>query len=132
MNLENKNDNIECSINDALPFFIKNKFSLFIYDIYLNLLYKYEPESKSHYALYLISRGNHLYEINNNIKTLSHTVKHNIEELEAIKSLKVSNTYNIFKNDENEYKIYLIDSIDDITRIIKEINRNKEKKKKLN
>ena len=104
MNLENKNDNIECSINEALPFFIKNKFSLFIYDIYLNLLYKYEPESKSHYALYLISRGNHLYEINNNIKTLSHTVKHNIEELEAIKSLKVSNTYNIFKNDENEYK----------------------------
>ena len=67
-------DNISCSITQALPFFKKYNISLFVYDPYLNLLYKCKPE-KSHHSLYLLAKDSHLYQMNLNIKSLQQKVE---------------------------------------------------------
>jgi hypothetical protein len=101
-----------------------------VYDPYLNLLYKFKPES-NHHSLYLLAKDSHLYQMNLNIKSLQQKVEHNQAELENIESIKVSNKYNIIKNDEeNEYKIHLINTFDDITTIMKTYKQNEEKDKK--
>ena len=59
LKLENKPDNIECSIAQAKPFFEKYDTNLYVYDVYLNLIYKYQTQKESYYSLYLIAKGNH-------------------------------------------------------------------------
>jgi len=133
LKLQNKPTDIECSINEVLPFFEKYGLGFFIYDIYLNLLYKYEPEVKSskYQTLRLIAKDNHLFEINDNVKSLQQIIVYNEEEVREIDSLEVSSKYSISKDDddnqEDEYKIHKINKLEDITEIIKQYI-NKEKK----
>ena len=133
LDLQNKPTDIECSINEVLPFFEKYGLGFFIYDIYLNLLYKYEPEVKSskYQTLRLIAKDNHLFEINDNVKSLQQIVVYNEEEVREINSLEVSGKYRISKDDdantEDEFKIHKIKNLEDITEIIKQYI-NKEKK----
>jgi hypothetical protein len=95
-----------------------------VYDVYLNLIYKYQIEKESHYSLYLIAKGDHLYQMNNNIKSKQQVIKHNPDELEQIMNIKVSSSYNIIKSDEEEYQIHLINNIEDITKILTETKKN--------
>jgi hypothetical protein len=73
----------------------------------------------------VIAKDNHLYQMNNNIKELSHKV---IKEDDETTELKVSKFYNIMKSDEeNNIIIHFINDLEDITKLIKKY-ANKEKK----
>jgi hypothetical protein len=79
LNLENTSSNIGCSINQAVFFFEKYKLGFFVYDMYMNLIFKYEPENpnntKCYSALRVMCKDDHIYELNNNMKTLQQKVE---------------------------------------------------------
>ena len=127
LNLVNKPEGIGCSINQAVFFFEKFKLGFFVYDMYMNLIFKYEPENptmtKSYTVLRIMCKDNHVYELNNNIRTLQQTVSvedHNIH---------VGDKYSINTfDDKDEYKIHIIENMNDIIKLVKSYDTTKKTK----
>jgi len=114
--LENKPSDIECSIQQAMPFFTKNKLGLTVYDTCMNIVYTYESTLDVNKAstLRLISRDNHLYELNKDEIVISH--KHDISE---VSDLQVSSNYRIAKDEDSVEEIYLIKEFSEVEKYIK-------------
>jgi hypothetical protein len=116
-----KTEGIPCSIKDALPFFERFKLGLFVYDVYQKLIFKYEPEdkekNKNYKILQLITKDDHMYEVNEKGKSLTHTVERDEEDLEE---MFVSDNYNLNRRPLEDFKIHMIDNLEDITKYIKQ------------
>ena len=134
LHLTNTTTDIECSIEKALPFFERFGLGLFVYDMYLNLLFKYEPEKEKknkncYSALRVIVKDNHMYEMNNNVKSLEQVVHKEDDETDEI---KVSKYFSVFKSDEEENVIvHMIKDIDDMTNLILKYTNKQKKQVKL-
>jgi hypothetical protein len=136
LKLKYNEDGIACSIPQALPFFEKFKLGLFVYDQYQKLIYRYEPEllNKNNYqALRVIAKDEHLYEINENVKSLQQTVERDEEEID---NLYVNDKFYINTETEevvNE-KLHSIknNDIEEITKYVKLYATEDKKKEKIN
>ena len=108
------------SIDEILPFFKKFGIQLRVYDYIGNLIAQHEPETRSHHykAMYCFIKGNHIYNMNLDLKSLQQKQDKNVDL-----ALKVSSNYNVSdKTEAHEYK--MIDNINDIMKILKETKEN--------
>ena len=71
-----KAGNIGCSILHAVEHFFKrfNFASLYVFDPFMNLLLKHEATDKRNTSLYIIVHNKHVYQMNDNINSLSQKV----------------------------------------------------------
>jgi hypothetical protein len=116
LKLDNKASDIECSIRQALPFFTKHKLGLKIYDTCLNEIYHFKStlDAKHASTLRLISRDNHLYELNKDETAICHK-----EDVSETSDLKVSSNYRIAKDEDITDEVYLIKEFSEIEKYIK-------------
>jgi hypothetical protein len=61
------------SIEEVLPFFQKYKLKLRVFDIFYNLIYKYDPEvpNFNHRPFYCVTDGDHIYTLNRDLDSLA-------------------------------------------------------------
>ena len=71
-------DNIKegLSITDVLPFFVKYRLQLRVFNSFYKLIYQYDPPIRNHNnkALYCMMKGDHIYTLNHNIDALNHSL----------------------------------------------------------
>ena len=60
------------SVEDILTFFIKYKLRLRVFDMFCKLIFRYDPPSFNNHnkVLYCMTKGDHIYTLNYNIKSL--------------------------------------------------------------
>ena len=128
LNLTNRPEGgIGCSINQAVFFFEKYKLGLFVYDMYMNLIFKFEPENpantKSYTVLRVMCKDSHIYELNNDIKTLQQKVSMENHDICVGDKYTINNF-----DDSDEYNIHMIDNMADIVELIKTYDQADKKK----
>lgn len=111
------------SIDKVVELFFKrfNFAELYIYDNYMNLIKTHEATADHKTVLRLILYDNHVFELNDNLKSLEQKVNYEDDER---KDLTVSDKYNIMKPVENVIEVFCQD-FEAIFKTIKE-NANAE------
>ena len=89
------------SVNNILPFFVKYKLHLRVYDIFGKLIFEYNPPIRNHHnkTMYCLIKGNHVYTLNHDLKTLQQK-KQTPEDNHFIS--KASPNYHINDNDNKK------------------------------
>jgi len=129
LELENKPDNIGCTIERAIDkFFSRFEFTgIYVYDSYMKLDTKFiaNPNNKDLATMRVMVKDGHMYELTDNIPKLKQVSSN--EEIQQ--EIYVNSKYNImdFKNETQEY---FADTELDILKILKE-EAPKEKVKQM-
>ncbi len=99
--IPNKPSHNALSIQDVHDKFLSkyNFVSLYVYDCYMNLIYKHQAQDKDNVSIRVMMVDDHIYELNDNLKSLAQKVNNEDDERET---LKVSNKYQILKPVEEE------------------------------
>ena len=94
--IPNKPSHNALSIQDVQHKFLSkfNFVSLYVYDCYMNLIFKHQAQDKDNVSIRVMMVDDHLYELNDNLKSLSQKVDNADDERQ---NLKVSNKYQILK-----------------------------------
>ena len=77
---ELKGSNNGASYKDVLPFFKKYKLAVCLFDYQMNLITRFEPDNNrnkdiSPDIIYVVHHNNHVFKLNNNLKSLAITVE---------------------------------------------------------
>jgi len=126
LKIENKPNNIGCTIREVLPFFERYNLGFFVYSQYMRLIYKYEPEVKSnnrYSVLRIIIKDDHIFELNKNLKSLEQTV--DVSD-DVRPDLNVNDKYNIMSFDDKDVKVHFIDNVEEILNCVKLYKDEKE------
>lgn len=129
LELENKPDNIGCTIERAIEkFFSRFEFTgIYVYDSYMKLDTKFiaNPNNKDLATMRVMVKDGHMYELTDNIPKLKQVSSN--EEIQQ--EIYVNSKYNImdFKNETQEY---FAETESDILKILKE-EAPKEKVKQM-
>ena len=126
------------TIEEVLPFFVKCKLRLRVYNKFYNIIFKYDPpvENRSHKAMYCLDDGDHIYTLNHDLDRLAQKSCEEIDDKE-IQKLICKTDYRLDKDGEDKKRKYrMIKHIDDILPILRELsgaqeNVIKKKKKRL-
>lgn len=122
---QNKPDNNSCTIELIVNKFFKkfNFIGLCVFDAYMNLIYKHNPTDRDNIILKIMVKNRHVYELNNNLDSLSHKIDYSDE----LKALSVKQTFNFKKEIKKEKCEKFCNTIEEILMIIKEcIKKNNE------
>ena len=105
------------TIEEILPFFERYKLKLRVYDVFYQLIFKYDPdvENRTNPAMYCVCDGNHIYLINKDINELAQ--KASAEDF----TVSASSNFNIIDKAKEPSQHYCIESIDDIVKIITDL-----------
>ena len=59
-------------MNDVLPFSVKYKLMLRVFDVFYKLIFKYDPlvENSNNKPMYVLADGDHVYTLNHDLKRL--------------------------------------------------------------
>jgi hypothetical protein len=125
LNIEYKESDIACCVEDVIPFFTRFKFGLYVYDIYMNKIYAYKPKSKgdSNKSLRVILKDNHVYRLNFNLKSLEQISVIDLED--ASTNLKVAPYYYTKALEPHDFA-YLVDTVEDIFKCIQKHSDSKK------
>jgi len=65
------------TIDEVLPFFVKYKLKLRVYDLYYNLIHKHDPEvpNFNNKPMYCLTDGNHIYLLDKDLESLAQMTK---------------------------------------------------------
>ena len=68
---ENVKDGLR--IQEIVPFFVKNKLKLRVYDIFYKLVFKYDPpiDHMNNPAMFCLCHEKHVYILNDNLESLA-------------------------------------------------------------
>ena len=104
------------TIDDILPFFVKYKLKLRVFDMFYKLIFRYDPPvcNKNCSPVYCMIKGDHVYTLNNDLKVLEQKI--NEEGLDKEFHLKVSSNYRVDERDDIKY--YMIENVDDILKYL--------------
>ena len=93
--------------------------------MFYKLIFKYDPPSfnNNNSPLYCMTKGDHIYTLNYNIKSLEQ--KQN-EEQENEYIVKASSDYKVSKDDDEVNYYRMINTADDILKIIKELETDEK------
>lgn len=118
LEIENKSSHNAVSLQLVVDkFFTRFNFlSLYVYDPYMKLLFKYEAEDKkNNSSLRIIVKDKHVYELNDNLKHLEQIVNLDDDERNTI---KISDKYNISDKPVDIKEVFCND-MDEIFQTIK-------------
>ena len=113
------------SVKDVLPFFKEYKLNLRVFDVFGKLLCRHDPETKNHHnkTMFCMVKGNHVYTLNYDLKTLD-------QKLNAKPEFCVKATSDYFLREEKETPYYkMIAHVDDLLSMIKNTMKEVEEKK---
>jgi hypothetical protein len=130
LELENKPDNIGCSIERAIEKFFKRfEFTgIYVYDSYMNLEAKHisNPKNKDLATMRVMVKDGHMYELTDNISKLKQMTLEN----EVKQEIYVNSKYNIMEF-KNEMKEYFAENEEQIITILKNIPNENVKEMKI-
>ena len=60
------------TVDDVLPFFVKYKLRLRVFDVFYKPIFKYDPlvENSNNKPMYVLADGDHIYTLNHDLKRL--------------------------------------------------------------
>ena len=120
LELENKPDNIGCTIERAIEkFFSRFEFTgIYIYDSYMKLDTKFiaNPNNKDLATMRVMVKDGHMYELTDNISRLKQVSS---DDEETKQEIYVNSKYNIM-DFKSEIKEYFAETESDILKILKE------------
>lgn len=120
MGLEDKEQDIGCTIEQAKVFFEKFRLGLVVLDVFNKPLFEYIPENPNRKinptVLYLIAHNNHVFKVNRNIKSIQQKC---LVHDEALLQTTSSNYKILDLDDEKEYVV--CGSLDDIVKSLEEV-----------
>ena len=105
------------SIEDVLPFFVKYRLQLRVFDKFYKLIHKYDPPNRNHHnkTMFCMVTDGHVYTLNHQQKRLE---QFEGDDLEVEKKLQVGESY-LIREDAEAKPARMIDNIDDILQILK-------------
>ena len=112
------------SIEEVLPFFQKYKLKLRVYDVFYNLIFKYNPEvpNFNNPALFCVTDGDHIYTLNTDLDRLAQKTTSDEYHLTAC-----PNFYTPEKQPEKaNYRV--VEHIDEIMDVLRELGSDEEEK----
>ena len=114
------------SIEDVLPFFIKHKLTLKVFDKFYKMVAKHEPPTRNHHnkPMNCLMTDGHIYTLNHDIKRLEQ--KENESDHYAP---TVCDTYYI-NEEAKPRKAKMIATIDDILQVVREMPAPEDPKEK--
>ncbi len=124
--IPNKPCNNALSCDDVKDKFLSkfNFVSLYVYDCYMNLIFKHEATDKDNVSIRVMMVDDHIYELNDNLKSLAQKVDNEDDERNNI---VVSNKYQILKPiEEEKNKELFLETEQDIIKQIIEQSKNEE------
>ena len=133
LQVENLDQNIGITLKQSVSFFKKYKLGLFVLDRNYDIVFYYEPETYTKNinprALYCVFDNHHIYQLNDDVSSLSHIVHNKIHKnaMEKIykEDIPIYNNYKFRKFDvEEKTQTIFIENLNDICTYIKN-NKNK-------
>jgi hypothetical protein len=110
-------DNIKegLTVEEVLPFFVKYKLKLRVFDMFYKPLFTYDPPNgnRDNKALYCMVKGDHVYTLNHDVKTLQQHIN-NEKDQEFI--VQASSNYMVKERVDVQH--YMIETIDDILKYL--------------
>ena len=122
LNMDYKYDNIGLSINKSLPFFERFRLGLDVLDPFHNIVFQYRPEKLNDQinpqVLRIVVNNNHCFQLNEGIKSFSHT-KHLLQaDNDFQDQLIVTNKYNIDEREVIEENIHFVKSLEEVVKAV--------------
>ena len=104
------------TIEEVLPFFVKYKLRLRVFDMMYKLIFRYDPPTFNRHIppLYCMITGDHVYTLNHNLKVLEQKI--NEEGLDKEFYIKVSSNYRVDERDDIKY--FMIEDTNDISKYL--------------
>ena len=104
------------TIEEVLPFFVKYKLRLRVFDMMYKLIFRYDPPTSNRHIppLYCMITGDHVYTLNHNLKVLEQKI--NEEGLDKEFYIKVLFNYRVDERDDIKY--YMIEDTNDISKYL--------------
>lgn len=117
LQIENKKSNMGCSVNRVKEKFCEkfNFVGFYVYDCYNNCKLSHKPIDSDCSTLRVMCKDNHVYQFNDNLKSLEQKVDYSDDERSSI---IVTNKYNVMKPIEEKLEIFCT-SMKDILKAIK-------------
>ena len=112
------------TIEEVLPFFQKYKLKLRVYDVFYNLIFKYDPEvlNNNNPPLYCVADGDHIYVLDKDIESIAQKT----EDGEDYKVVANSN-FHIADKPAQKADHRLIEHIDELLEILRTTPGDQEK-----
>ena len=117
------------TINEVVPFFEKFKLKLRVYDIFKNLVFRYDPpiDHRHNPAMYCMFHESHVYTLNDRLDSLAQTgEKDGNDDDEVV--LRVGSDYRVKECKGRKHR--MIEHVDDILQLLKETAADGNKKAK--
>ncbi len=113
------------TIKEVLPFFEKFHLKLRVYDIFKNLVFRYDPpvDYRNNPPMNVMCHERHIYSLNDNLESLAQTLASGGDQEAAEEvAVRVGTDYRLKKDGEVGRKHKMIKDVDDIFNIMKEIH----------
>jgi hypothetical protein len=109
-------DNIKegLSISEILPFFVKYRLQLRVFDSFYKLIYQYDPPIRNHHnkVLYCMMKDDHIYTLNHNINKPNQRLANNRPDNDNIHELNQHNAnYKTNNNSDDVEDDYIEDIV---------------------
>ena len=112
------------TIKEVLPFFAKYKLKLRVYDVFYNLIHKYDPEvpNFNHRPFYCVTDGDHIYTLNKDLDSLAQKSEDNEYKV------SVGSNFHIPDKPSEKSNHIIIEHIDEMLEILIEQKEEEEAK----
>ena len=112
------------TIKEVLPFFRKYKLKLRVYDVFYNLIHRYDPEvpNFNHRPFYCVTDGDHIYTLNKDLDSLAQ--KSEDDEYKV----SVGSSFHIPDKPSEKSNHIIIEHIDEMLEILIEQKEEEEAK----
>ena len=113
------------TIKEVLPFFEKFHLKLRVYDIFRNLVFRYDPpvDYRNNPPMNVMCHERHIYTLNDNLESLAQTLARDGDQEAAEEvAVRVGTDYRLKKDGEVGRKHKMIRDVDDIFNILKDLD----------
>ncbi len=112
------------SIEEVLPFFQKYKLKLRVYDVFYNLIFKYNPDvpNFNNPAPFCVTHGDHIYTLNTDLDRLAQKTTSDEYQLTACPNFYTPEK----KAEKANYRV--LEHIDEIMDVLRELGSDEEEK----
>ncbi len=115
------------TVEEVLPFFQKYKLKLRVFDVFYNLIYRYDPEvpNFNHRAFYCLTDGNHIYTLNKDLESLAQKSPEDVYRVVAGSNFHIPDK----PTEKADYRI--LEHIDELLDILRDEEKEEEQEERI-
>ena len=108
---------IGLTVDDVLPFFIKYKLRLRVFNVFYQRIFRYDPpvENSNNKPMYVLADGDHIYTLNHDLKRLEQTQEDAGDDAHTVRA---PSDY-MLREDKEVVAHKMINHIDEIIQLLK-------------